>query len=234
MLAGHTPVSPAGAEGKAARVFVDSGSTLRTDPTPGLIEAAVRSGKPAHIFGFEGGYGFEADTLAAEARTREAEQLLAKGIAKDEVERIYGRVRVHLFRSAQSLHQDCAGCVNLDGKQEAMCAGHAPNMVRLVGGRTRAAQTRQAYDARLRAMPLPALALNILHGLADSDINGELSRIAAAQMIGPENGRTPAYAKLLAVLTEAAAAEAPAGTAGSAAPSAGSAVSPADTKATTI
>ncbi|MGA2080440.1 MAG: hypothetical protein ABSH53_07505 [Holophaga sp.] len=58
-LAGHVPLTGAGGESKSARTFMDAGSRGTTDPTPNLIEAAMASGKPAHIFAFEGGFGFD-------------------------------------------------------------------------------------------------------------------------------------------------------------------------------
>jgi hypothetical protein len=209
-LAGKMPLAAAGQDSKSARVFMDAGSRFKfgegqCDPTPGVIRTALASKKPAHIFAFEAGFGFHPETLAWAEQTQNVEDLEAAGISLEALaadgmslgglDLKYSRVRVHLFHASEPKHWDCASCGNPEGKTQAACTDHGTNVARLVGEYMPTARDR-------------VLALNIQAALATQDMNAELKRVAGARMIGPEDGRSPSYRKLLAVLAEADAARA--------------------------
>ena len=202
-LAGQVPLASGDQESKATRKFMDAGSRGKHDPTPELIRAAMTGGKPAHIFAFEGGFGFEQETLAWAEGTRKAEELAAKGQALGDVDAKFGRVQVHLFHSSQPEHRACVACGNLEGKSQSLCTDHAPNLTRLVGRSIATARLLSMFDNSRSKLPVPTLALNLQSGIASPEINAELALIAHAQMIGPKGARTPAYTKLLTVLAEA-------------------------------
>jgi hypothetical protein len=216
-LAGQVPLPGAGEDSKSARIFMDHGSRDPgvNDPTPVLIRAAVQSGKPAHIFAFEGGFGFDAETERWAEGTRRAEQRSAQGLSLGDLDPRFARVRVHLFHSTRSEFQACANCRNADGKYQTACPDHAPNLTGLIGQSVPLAQATKMiagiFDPGMMAMPTLTLALNLQAGLASAEMNAQLTRIANAQMIGAEGARTPSYARLLAVLAEADAANAKAG-----------------------
>jgi len=202
-LAGQVPLAGAGQESKATRKFMDAGSRGKHDPTPELIQAAMKAGKPAHIFAFEGGFGFEQETLAWAEGTRKVEALSAKGLDLGDVDPKFGRVRVHLFHSSQPEHRACATCGNLEGKNQTLCKDHEPNVTRLAGRWVPTARMLSMFDQSENKLSVPTLALNLQSGTASTEINAELALIAHAQMIGPKGARTASYAKLLAVLAEA-------------------------------
>ena len=132
-LAGHVPLRRADQESKLPRTFMDAGSRGKSDPPPEVIQAAVASGKPAHIFAFEAGFGFEQETLAWAEGTRKAQELLAKDLPLDGLDPKFSRVQVHLFHSSQPEHRDCAACSNLEGKNQTLCTAHPLNITQLVG-----------------------------------------------------------------------------------------------------
>jgi hypothetical protein len=116
---------------------------------------------------------------------------------------------VYLFDSSRPEHWACATCGNIVRTRPELCDVHRPNMERLIGGRISAARMNVTNTPIMSFMPLRLLALNILNGLADTEINRELKLVAEEQMIGPVGDRTPSYRQLLAVLTEASAAAPP-------------------------
>jgi len=207
-LAGQVSLGSGGQETKETRKFMDAGGVSmkvagrqpRHDPTPELIRAAVSSGKPAHIFAFEGGFGFDQETLDWAKGTREAEKRSAKGEALGEAEAQFGRVRVHLFEAGEAEHWACAACGNPEGKLQAPCQAHGLNLAQLVGKKMPLAKFAYCFDQRLSVADL---ARNLQSGFPSLEVNAELARVAHTQLIGPEGARTASYQKLLAVLAEA-------------------------------
>lgn len=177
------------------RYFVDSGSHGHIDPTPGIVARAVAAGKPTLVFAFEGGFGFESQTLLLAEQTRTADIMVGTGISREDVARTYGPVRVYLFHSTGSAYQACASCRN-DTGSTSLCADHPGNMTRLIGSMMPMARPMSF----LAGMEPRLLALNLLNWRSDADTNRALKEVAAAQMIGGAGARTPSYTKLVEVL----------------------------------
>ncbi|GEM_PF-5966537 len=202
-LAGQVELSDESKESKGTRSFMDAGSRGKHDPTPELIEAALRTGKPVHIFAFESGFGFDPRTVAWAKETLKVEDRQAKGLDMEGVDPKFVQVRVHLFQSSTPDQRECGACLNLYGLMEPTCKDHDVNTTLLAGEWVSVAQGIALFDAGSREIPLPVLAMNVLGAMATDATNAKLAQVAEIQMTGRKDARTASYTKLLAVLAEA-------------------------------